>query len=202
MQLLRAGAGAIGFAVAVLLHELGHFFAFLALGFEGIDLRYASVEWSGGQVFWNFIQSGNTVAASAFAEPWQVAVATGAGPAMTYLAVVACVLLTRGLGPSALILAVGLSSPLRSLAVAPILGRTLSGQELTAGLDETRLAALTNTSVAFMLALAVTFLVAAWWLLVRAVPPDQRRQQLAPVLGGIVVGGPVWLLWAGPWLLS
>jgi hypothetical protein len=120
---------------------------------------------------------------------------------MTYLTVVTCLLLTRGRGPSPRILAVALAAPLRSVAVVPVLARRLSGQETAARLDETRLATLTNLPETLLLALAVAFLLAGWWLIVRAVPHGQRRQQLVPVLAGMTVGAPLWLLWLGQWLL-
>lgn len=184
-QLVHAAAGVIGFPIAVLLHEFGHFVVFGAVGFEGLVLRYASVE--------------GTRPASA--EPWQIAAAFGAGPAMTLLTVLSCVLLTRALGPSALLLAVALAAPLRSLSAVPVLGQTMAGQELAPWLDESRLATLTNVSETLLLLCGFLFLAGGWWLMVRTVPEDDRRQMLVPVLLGIGVGGPLWLLWIGPWLL-
>jgi hypothetical protein len=201
VQLGRFGAGVAGFPLAVLLHELAHFFAFSALGFEGTVLRHASVEWSRSQEFWHLVETGNSSAVSAITEPWKVAVATAAGPVITYLTVLMGVLLTRRLGPSALILAVALAAPLRSVSTVPLLSDKLLGRESPARFDETRLASLTNVPETLLLVLAVAFLVGGWWLIVQAVPRDQRRQQLAPVLPGILVGGCLWLLWLGPWLL-
>ena len=201
VQLARFGAGVMGFPMAVLLHELGHFLAFSALGFQGITLRYASVEWRGGPEFWHLIQTGNAAAASGLAEPWKVALAIGAGPATTYVVLVICALLIRRLGPSSLILAVALAAPLRSMSVLPVLGYKLLGHESAASLDESRLATLTGIPETMLLALAVVLLVAGWWLLMRALPRGQRAEQAVPALAGIMAGGPLWLLWLGPWLL-
>lgn len=199
--LARAAAGAIGLPIAILLHELGHLLAFMAFGFQDVILGHASVGWNGKQEFWHLIETGNTAAAAAFAEPWNVAVAIAAGPAMTYLTVITCTLLAWRVRPFALVLAIGIAAPLRSLAILPVLSHNLLGDDPMTGFDEIRVAVLTNTPQTPYLFFAVAVLVGGWWLLVRAVYPGCRWQQLGPIFAGMMTGGWVWFLWFGPWLL-
>ena len=105
--------GAIAFPIAVLLHELGHFAGYSVFGFPDPVLRFASTGWADVQ-FDALIAAGDVEAAAAIAQPWQVAVAGAAGPIVSYLIVIACVLAVRrfGPGPFSLVLGVGLVSPL------------------------------------------------------------------------------------------
>lgn len=199
--LTKAGIVAVSFPLAVLLHEGGHFLAFSALGFEGVTLRHASVAWSGHGDYWYLIQAGDRLGAGAIAPAWQVAVAIGAGPLVTGLTVLICWRLVRSFGPSTTVLAVGLASPLRSLAVLPGLGRGLLGGEVVTGLDESRFAVLTGTPELPLLTTAVITLIAGWWLLVSSIPRGERFDRFVPAAVAILLGGPAWLLWLGPWLL-
>ena len=105
--------GAIAFPIAVLLHELGHFAGYSVFGFPDPVLSFASTGWADVQ-FDALMAAGDVEAAAAIAQPWQVAVAGAAGPIVSYLAVIACVLAVRrfGPGPLSLVLGVGLVSPL------------------------------------------------------------------------------------------
>ena len=140
--------GAIAFPIAVLLHELGHFAGYSVFGFPDPVLRFASTGWADVQ-FDALIAAGDVEAAAAIAQPWQVAVAGAAGPIVSYLIVIACVLAVRrfGPGPFSLVLGVGLVSPLRWLPAIPLLAVKLVGVQWTTGMDEAKLAERTGIPV-------------------------------------------------------
>ena len=49
---------------------------------------------------------------------------------------------------------------------------------------------------------ALASAVLAYWLVVTAIPRGQRVRTIVPTLVGAAgVGGPVWVLWVGPWVL-
>ena len=105
------GGGAIAFPLAAMLHELGHYVAFRALGFPDVVLRFSSVSWPGLGGFLDLLRAGNLEAASEIAQPWQVAVGAAAGPIVTYVTVIVCVLAIRRFGTLSPVLGVGLVSP-------------------------------------------------------------------------------------------
>ena len=120
-QWLRGGkwlAGLVGGAIAapigILLHELGHFGAYVACGFPETALRFSSASWAGSGQFRRLWRAGDLEAAAAIAEPWQVAVGSAAGPIVSYLTAIACVLWVRryGSGPLSLVLGSGWLGPL------------------------------------------------------------------------------------------
>ena len=114
----------------MLVHELGHFAAFVAFRFPDPVLRYGSASWSGSGEFGRLVRAGDVEAAAAIVQPWQVAVGVAAGVIVTYLTVIACVLAVRrfGPGPLSVVLGVGLVTPLRWLGAIPILVSKLRGR--------------------------------------------------------------------------
>ena len=107
--------GAIGFPIAVLLHELAHFGAYAAFGFPDPVLSHSSAGWSGDGEFARLFRAGDVEAAAAIVEPWQEAVGAAAGPIVSYLIIIGCVLAVRrfGPGPLCLVFAIGLVTPFR-----------------------------------------------------------------------------------------
>ena len=195
--------GAIAFPIAVLLHELGHFVVFSAFGFPDLTLRYAAVSWEGTGAFKRLWQSGDLEAAAAIVEPWQVAVGVAAGPILSYLLVIGCVLAIRrfGPGPLSVVLGVGLVTPLRWLGAIPILVSKLRGAGFTSNTDEGWVAMVTGIPESLLLLLGLTCLLLASWFLVAAIPRDRRMRVVVPTSGGVILGGLLWALWLGPLLL-
>ena len=195
--------GAIGFPIAVQLHEFGHFGAYVAFGFPDPTLRYASAGWSGSGEFTRLMRAGDVEAAAAIVEPWQHAIGSAAGPIVTYLTVIACVLAVRryGPGPLSLFLAVGLVAPLRWLIAIPILALKLTGERRLSNVDEGALAMVSGIPESLLLIPGLVCLVAGYWFLVRAIPVGKRIRTLTPTLAGVVLGGAVWAQWLGPLLL-
>ncbi|MCY3566570.1 MAG: hypothetical protein OXH27_10365 [Gammaproteobacteria bacterium] len=195
--------GIIGFPLAVVLHELGHFVAYLAFGFPDPSLRYASAGWSGAGEFDALVRAGNIEAASAIAEPWQVAIGAAAGPLVSYLTLIGCILAVRrfGPGPFSVVLVVGLVTPLRWVIAIPILGLKITGERRTSNVDEGWVAELTGIPESLLLLPGLVCLVLGYWILVKAIPRDGRMRVLVPALAGAAVGGILWVQWLGPVVL-
>lgn len=201
--LAGVAGGAMAFPIAVILHELGHFGAYVAFGFPDPVLRYGSASWSGSGDFKALIRAGDTAAAAALAEPWQVAVGAAAGPLVSYLTVIACVLAVRrfGPGPLSVVLGVGLVSPLRWVIAIPILALKLTGERRTSNVDEGSVAMLTGIPESLLLLFGLACLVLGYWFLVKAIPRGQKARVLVPTSAGLVLGGILWTQWLGPLLL-
>ncbi len=195
--------GAIAFPIAVLLHELAHLLVYRAFGFPGLALRYAAVSWEGSGDFRRLWQAGDLEAAAAIAEPWQEAVGAAAGPIVSYLLVIGCVLALRRFGPGTfpLVLGVGLVTPLRWIGALPILFAKLRGARFTSHTDEGWVAMITSIPESLLLLLGLACLVLGYWFLVTAIPRGRRFRVLVPTLMGSVLGGLLWVQWLGPLLL-
>lgn len=194
--------GAIAFPIGVLLHELGHFAAYSAFEFPDLVLRYAFVSWDSGgfRALW---LAGDLEAASAIAAPWQVAVGAAAGPIVSYLLVVGCVLAVRRYGAEtpSVVVGVGLGTPLRWLVAFPVLASKLRGERLTSNTDEGWVAMITGIPETLLFLPGLACLVLGYWFLVRAIPRGQRVRVLVATSAGLVLGGIVWAQWLGPLLL-
>ena len=196
--------GALAFPVAVLLHELAHFGAYVAFGFPDPVLRHAATGWSGCGEFGRLIRGGDAEAAAALFDPWQVALAVAAGVIATFLTLIACVVAVRrfGPGPLCLVLGVGLVTPLRWLGAIPILVAKLRGRlPSPSNTDEGWLAVLTGIPESLLLLLSLACLLTGYWFLVRAISRGRRVPTLAPTLVGVILGGIAWVQWLGPLLL-
>lgn len=97
---------------------------------------------------------------------------------------------------------VGLVTPLRWLPAIPLLAVRLVGVQWTVGMDEARLARRTGIPENPLLLLGVACLVLGYWFLITAFPRGERARAVVPTLvGALVVGGPLWVLWLGPLVL-
>ena len=195
--------GALAFPVAVILHELGHFGAYVAFGLPDPTLSFSSASWSGAGEFARLFRAGDVEAAAAIVEPWQSAVATAAGPIVSYLIIIACIFAVRrfGPGPFSLVFAIGLVTPFRWTWPLPILFLMLRGARVSWGPDEMIVSALTGFPQSLMILLALASLVLGYWFIVTAIPRGQRVATIVPTLVGAVLGGVLWVLGIGPLLL-
>ena len=195
--------GAIALPLSIIFHELGHFGAFTGFGFPDAVLRSTSASWAGSGEFKMLFRAGDMEAAAALAEPWKIAVGSAAGPMISYLTAIACVLAVRrfGPGPFSLVLGLGLAAPLQGVAAFPVLAMNLFGGGFTGNQDEVWVAWLTGIPSSLAVLPGLACLLLGHWLLVRAIPRDRRLQVLAPTIGGMVLGGCLWILWLGPLVL-
>ena len=173
MKVVRlALAAAIVLPATVLVHELAHFTVALAFGFPDV-LLYPT-----------YVRDG---AEAAGFPAWQRAVRAAAGPALTWVMIVAGVVAARGRPGSVWAVTLGLLAPVRSalvaagLAVAAALGRHLAA----ANLDEVDAAMLIGVPAAPLLVASGVGSVIAWWLVVRALPAARRWR----IVGAVAAGG-------------
>ena len=202
-RLLVPGGGALAFPIAVLVHELGHFGAYAACGLPDPVLEYASAGWTGSDQFRSLFRAGDVEAATAIAEPWQVAVGAAAGPVVSYLVLIACVLAVRrfGPGPIALVFGIGLVTPFRWIWPVPVLFLRLRGMEVNWGPDEVVVGVLTGVPQFLFILLGLASLVLGYWFIVTAISRGERVCVFVPTLAGAVLGGVVWVRWLGPLVL-
>ena len=195
--------GAIAFPIAVLLHELGHLVADAAAGLPEPVLHFGSAGWTGSGEFRRLWRKGDVEGAAVIAEPWQVALGAAAGPLVSYLVIIACVLAVRrfGPGPFSLVLGIGLVTPLRWLIAIPILALKLTGERRMSNVDEGWVAMITGIPESLLLLPGLACLVLGYWFLVTAIPRGKRLRILAPTSTGLVLGGLLWVQWLGPLVL-
>ena len=195
--------GAVALPLAIVLHALGHFGAYVAFGFSDPVLRFSSASWAGSREFAILFRAGDMAAAAALAEPWKVAVTTAAGPTVSYLTAIVCVLAVRrfGPGPLSFVLGLGLSAPGHGLGPLLVLATNLFGGGFVGSQDEVWVASIAGIPSSLAVLPGVACLLLAPWFLVTAIPRGRRVQVVVPVAGGMVLSLFVWFLWLGPLLL-
>ena len=195
--------GAIAGPFSIVLHELGHFAAYVACRFPDVVLRFSSVSWAGSREFRRLWRAGDLEAASAVAQPWQVGVGAAAGPAVSYLTAIACVFAVRrfGPGPFCFVLGLGLSAPLHAVAAFLVLAIEFFGGGFIGNQDDVWAGWIAGIPPSVAVLPGLTCLLLGYWFLVTAFPRGQRLEVLAPTLLGMVAGGLLWILWLGPLVL-
>ncbi|HEX7330396.1 MAG TPA: hypothetical protein VF290_02790 [Pyrinomonadaceae bacterium] len=194
------GASVIAVPLAVLLHELGHFLAYRALGFQGVALHYSSATHSVEKTFWQLVYRGNVDAAASMLPLWKVGLATAAGILLTCAVTFACVFAARK-SPHPLLIALGIFAPVRFLSGLPTIPVVLSGKPVRAGTDEAHLAVLTGIPVLLLIVAGLTILVLAWIWLIRRIPKDHWWLSLGSMASGLALGIFVYFWLIGPrWL--
>jgi hypothetical protein len=179
---LLAGCAAV--PIAGPLHELAHLLAYHAAGMPEVVLHF------------------NTVSGASPDHPgWALAAGAAAGPVMTLAIVAACIVGVWRLGPKPGLIAMGLVAPFRTFVPASwLVIHTLWGKANDANFDELNAARAAGWPPQPFMLLEVALVVAAIWWLVRAMPLDQRRMNVAAVaIGGGLGIAVYWTL--GPLVL-
>jgi hypothetical protein len=194
------GASVIAVPLAVLLHELGHFLAYWAFGFQGVALHYSSATHSVERTFWQLVYSGRVGEAAALLPLWKVGLATTGGILATYVVTIACCVAARK-NPHPLVIALGIFAPVRFLSGLPTIATALSGKPVRASTDEAHLAALTGIPLLLLNFTGLLVLVLAWIWLVRRIPKDHRWTSRASLVSGLALGIFLYFFVLGPRLL-
>lgn len=195
------GAAIVAVPLGVLLHELGHFLAYWAFGFQGVALHYASSTHSVEKTFWQLVYSGNLERAASLLPLWKVGLATSAGIFFTYVITFACCVFAARKSPNPLFIALGLFAPVRFLSGLPTIVATLAGKSVTASTDEAHLAALTGKPLLLLNVTGLLVLAFAWFWLLRRIPKDHRWVRLVSLFSGLAVGIFLYFWVLGPRLL-
>jgi hypothetical protein len=195
------GAAVIAVPLGVLLHELGHFLAYWAFGFQGVALHYDSSTHAVERTFWQLVFRGNINAAAALLPLWKVGLATTGGIAVTYLVTIACCIFAAWKSPHPLVIALGLFSPVRFLSGLPTVVAIIGGRRAGTGTDEAHLAALTGIPLLLLSFMGLLVLVFAWIWLLRRIPKTHRWVSLASLISGLALGIFLYFFLLGPRLL-
>jgi hypothetical protein len=195
------GASVIAVPLGVLLHESGHFMAYLAFDFQGVVLHFSSATHTLETTLWQQIYRGNLAAAASMIPLWKVGVATAAGILVTCVVTVVCCVFAARKNGQPLVVALGIFAPLRFLSGIATIPLALSGRPVRAGTDEAHLAVLTGIPLILLVFAGLLFLVLAWIWLVRTIPKDYRRVSLGSLVSGLALGVFLYFRLVGPWLL-
>ena len=195
------GAAIIAVPLGVLLHELGHFLAYWAFGFQGVALHYASAAHSVEQTFWQLVYNGNVERAASLLPLWKVGLSTAAAIVVTYVVTIGCCVFAAKTGPHPLVIALGIFAPVRFLSGLPTIVTVLSGRTVRAHTDEAHLAALTGIPLLLLNFAGLLVLVFAWIWLLRRIPKDHRWISLGSMVAGLALGIFVYFSVLGPRLL-
>ena len=195
------GASVIAVPLGVLLHELGHFLAYLAFGFQGVVLHFSSATHTLENTLWQQIYRGNLAAAASMIPLWKVGLATAAGILVTCVVTVVCCVFASRKDAHPLVIALGIFAPLRFLSGISTIPVALSGRPVRAGTDEAHLAVLTGIPLILLVFAGLLFLVLAWIWMVRAIPKDHRWVSLGSLVSGLALGIFLYFRLVGPWLL-
>jgi hypothetical protein len=194
------GAAVVAIPLGVLLHELGHFLAYWAFGFQGVVLHYSSATHSVERTFWQLVYSGRVGEAAALLPLLKVGLATTAGILATYVVTIACCVVASKY-PHPLVIALGIFAPVRFLSGLPTIATALSGKSVRASTDEAHLAALTGIPLLLLNFTGLLVLVLAWIWLVGRIPKDHRWTSRASLVFGLALGIFLYFFVLGPRLL-
>lgn len=195
------GAAVIAVPLGVLLHELGHFLAYWAFGFQGVALHYSSATHSVERTFWQLVYRGNIDRAAALLPLWKVGLSTAAAIVITYVVTIACCIFAARKSPHPLVIALGVFAPVRFLSGLPTILAVLSGKSVRAHTDEAHLAALSGIPVLLLNLTGLLVLLLAWIWMVRRIPKDHWWISLGSLVSGLALGIFVYFWLLGPRLL-
>jgi hypothetical protein len=194
------GAAIVAVPLGVLLHELGHFLAYWAFGFQGVALHYASSTHSVERTLWQLIYRGDFGAAASLLPLWKVGLATTAGILATYVVTIVCCAFASK-NPHPLVIALGIFAPVRFLSGLPAILAVLLGKTVRFGTDEAHLAALTGIPLLLLNVAGLLLMVLAWIWMVRRIPKDHKWISFAGLISGLALGIFLYFSLLGPRLL-
>jgi hypothetical protein len=163
-------AALLAVPATVLLHELAHFAAAIALGFHDPRFHPMGIDFVAGDY-----PTGHRVAVTAAGFlTTAILTLTAAGVAL------------RRPGP--IPVAVCLAAPLRALAWLPIAGAILRGEAGIVGGDEANLARLTGLPLALFVGIALSLTLLSWLATALALKKLNRTQAILSLLPGLLLG--------------
>src|SRR5262249_43007272 len=195
------GAAVVAVPLGVLLHELGHFLAYWAFGFQGVALHFSSATHSVERTFWQLVYTGNVERAASLLPLWKVGLATTAGLVFTYIVTIACCIFAAKKSPHPLVIALGVFAPVRFLSGLPTIFAALAGRAAGTSTDEAHLAALTGIPLLLLNFTGLLVLVLAWIWLFRRIPKTHRWISLGSLVSGLALGIFLYFFLLGPRLL-
>ena len=130
-----------------------------------------------------------------------MALASAAGPLVTYATVAACCYGCVRWHPYPLLVALGYLCPLRLLVAVLDGARVLLGRDPVASYDELRVAALTGIPVQLLVAFGVIVVAISGAWLARYLPRGRRTVAVVSMLAGAVASTVLYMGYVGPWLL-
>lgn len=195
------GAAVIAVPLGVLLHELGHFLAYWAFGFQGVALHYSSSTHTVERTFWQLVYRGDFPAAASVLPLWKAGVGTASGILITCLVTFVCCVLAARKNPHPLAIALGIFAPVRFLSGLPIILAALANKSVRASTDEVHLALLTGIPVRLPVIAGLLVLAGAWIWMARRIPKDHKWISLGSLISGLALGIFVYFWVIGPRLL-
>ena len=186
-----AAWGAIVAPATIVLHELGHFLAGLALGTPDIALHYGSVS--------------DSAAESGFPE-FRIGVQALAGPVVTLLLMAGCLIALRKQADHPLYFTALFAAPIRFAVGAVYLYFVAAAafQGIAPGqpnFDEFKAAQMLGFPVAPLLVAELALTLALWSWAARRLGGAIRLPALAGTVIGIIAGIGIWIAGLGPLLL-
>jgi hypothetical protein len=161
-------AGAVAFPLVVLLHELGHYVAAVAVGFRDVRLHFMSVSSPELELLWSRFAA-DRAAGGTESISWKAVLPIAAGVGSTYLTILGSCVVVACRRADPLIVWLGLAAPMRFHFSAGAALAWITGQAsvLTAE-DESRLGAVLGLHPGALVSIGmVVSLVASVWLLGR-----------------------------------
>jgi len=175
-------AGILSAPLTIILHELGHYLAALAMGAEGVTLHFADVAYDETSVS---LAQGSVVSVM--------------GPVTTYLIILGCFLLTRKQF-NLYVVTAAIVAPLRGLAGLGFVIFSLRGitDRAFSGVDEWEFATKAGITPWIPILIALTVLGLSWFYFFREIKRKQGGWYILLAVGVIVIGLIVYFNVLGP----
>lgn len=173
------------------MHELGHYSAALAFGFDGLKLSYASITYDGADQFWHTLSQGYRAAANDILPVHQMGLVAAAGPAMTALLIVVSVRVLTATRPSNAIAAffagLALTAGARSLtSIYYIVQVRPNYPGARPFFDEINAARAFDIPVDWIAWPSAALVLLAWVLVVPRLTPDRWLKLSAAIIGPVL----------------